>query len=105
MRQNPCRYCSSSVDIKGKHFASFSEKCWECDYKKQHMEYLKKNRKFEEGEPITSLEELMKQEWVMWYHNTKHIEVIKHTQLLTVLRWLEDGAFHKAIRKESEDIK
>lgn len=102
MRQNPCRYCSSSVDIKGKHFASFSEKCWECDYKKQHMEYLKKNRKFEEGEPITSLEELLKQEWVMWYHNTKHIEVIKHTQLLTVLRWLEGGAFHKAIRKESE---
>ena len=98
MRQNPCRYCSSSVDIKGKHFASFSEKCWECDY----MEYLKKNRKFEEGEPITSLEELLKQEWVMLYHSTKHIEVIKHTQLSTVLKWLENGAFHKAIRKESE---
>lgn len=105
MRQNPCRYCSSSVDIKGKHFASFSEKCWECDYKKKHMEYLKKNRKFEEGEPITSLEELLKQEWVMWYHNTKHIEVIKHTQLSTVLKWLKNGAFHKAIRKESEDRK
>mgnify|MGYP003255080412 FL=1 len=66
------------------------------------MEYLKKNRKFEEGEPITSLEELLKQEWVMWYHNTKHIEVIKHTQLSTVLEWLDNGAFHKAIRKESE---
>jgi hypothetical protein len=102
MRQNPCRYCSSSVDIKGKHSASFSEKCCECDYRKQHMEYLKKHRKFDEGEPITSLDELLKQEWVMWYHITKHIEVIKHNQLSTVLKWLENGAIHKAIRKESE---
>ena len=38
----------------------------------------------------------------MRYHSTKHIEVIKHTQLSTVLKWLENGAFHKAIRKESE---
>ena len=66
------------------------------------MEYLKNNRKFEEGEPITSLEELLKQEWVMWYHSAKHIEVIKHNQLSTVLKWLDNGAFHKAIRKGSE---
>lgn len=102
MRQNPCRYCSSSVDIKGKHFASFSEKCCECDYRKKHMEYLKKHRKFDEGEPIMSLDELLKQEWVMLYHITKHIEVIKNAQLSTVLKWLENGAIHKAIRKESE---
>ena len=106
MRQNPCRYCSSSVEVNGKHYPSCSsEKCCECSYRKQHMEYLKKNRKFEEGEPITSLEELLKQEWVMWYHSTKHIKVIKHTQLSTVLEWLDNGAFHKAIRKESEDRK
>ena len=66
------------------------------------MEYLKRNRKFEEGEQITSLEELLKQKWVMWYHNTRHIEVIKNAQLSTVLKWLDNGAFHKAIRKESE---
>lgn len=103
MKQNPCRYCSSSVEVNGKHYPSYiSEKCCECDYRKQHLEYLKKNRKFEEGEPITSLEELLKQEWVMLYHNTKHIEVIKHTQLSIVLKRLGNGDFHKAIRKESE---
>ncbi len=103
MKQNPCRYCSLSVKVNGKHYPScFSEKCCECDYRKQHLEYLKKNRKFEEGEPITSLEELLKQEWVMWYHNTKHIEVIKYNQLSTVLKWLDNGAFRKAIRKESK---
>ena len=102
MKQNPCRYCSSSVEVNGKHYPSCFSECCECDYRKQHLEYLKKNRKFEEGEPITSLEELLKQKWVMWYHNTRHIEVIKHAQLSTVLKWLGNGAFHKAIRKESE---
>ena len=38
----------------------------------------------------------------MWYYSTKHIEVIKHNQLSTVLKWLDNGAFRKAIRKESE---
>lgn len=102
MKQNPCRYCSLAVNVNGRHYSCILGKSGECDYGKQHMEYLKKNRKFEEGEPITSLEELLKQEWVMWYHSTKHIEVIKHTQLSTVLKWLDNGAFHKAIRKESE---
>ena len=46
---------------------------------------------------------MAEQEWVMWYRSTKHIEVIKHTQLTNVLNWLERGAFHKAIKKERED--
>ena len=49
---------------------------------------------------ITSMDELLKQEWVMWYHNTKHIEVFRHMQLWIVLKWIGMGAFHKAIRKE-----
>lgn len=104
MRQNPCRYCAlSMLDVRGIYRPSvFEEKCDNCENLNKHLEYLKKNRKFEEGEPITSLEELLKQEWVMWYHSTKHIEVIKNTQLSTVLEWLDNGAFHKAIRKESE---
>ncbi|HBG13295.1 MAG TPA: hypothetical protein DDX68_19420, partial [Clostridium sp.] len=62
-------------------------------------------RLFVEGAPITSLDELLKQEWVMWYHQTRHIEVIKHTQLVTILHWIDRGAFHTAIRRESEDNK
>lgn len=64
---------------------------------------MKAHRKFIEGEPITDLSELLEQEWVMWYGRPKHIEAIKHTQLSTVLKWLEEGIFRKAIRKESED--
>ena len=74
-----------------------------CKARIKHEEYLKAHRKFVEGGPITDLSELLKQEWVMWYHRPKHIEAIKHEQLSTVLGWLEVGAFRKAIRKESED--
>lgn len=41
--------------------------------------------------------------WVMWYHSTKHIEVFKNMQLNIVLKFLKNGAFKKAIRKESEE--
>ena len=103
MKQNPCRYCTLSTEISGKFYSSHLEKCRECKNLKKHREYLKAHRKFIEGEPITDLTELLQQEWVMWYHQTKHIEVIKSMQLRIVLRWLEMGAFRKAIKKESEE--
>ena len=75
----------------------------DCENHIKHNEYLKAHRKFIEGELITDLTELLQQEWVMWYHQTKHIEVFKSMQIRIVLRWLEMGAFRKAIRKESEE--
>lgn len=102
MKQNPCRYCALAWEHNGNRYPSYELPCAECENIKKHKEYLKSKRLFEEGAPITLLDELLKQEWVMWYHQTRHIEVIKHTQISTVLRWLDRGAFHKAIRKESE---
>lgn len=103
MKQNPCRYCALSTEISGKHYSSRLEQCRDCENLKKHKEYLKAHRKFVEGDPITNLTELLQQEWVMWYHQTKHIEVFKSMQIRIVLRWLEMGAFRKAIRKESEE--
>lgn len=103
MKQNPCRYCALSTECKGRHSPSWKKECGECEPYQRHKEYLQSKRKFTEGEQITTIEELLKQEWVMWYHTTKHIEVFKHIQLKAVLNWLEHGAFHKAIRKERED--
>lgn len=99
MKQNPCRYCALSSEYKGKRHHGYSPECVGCENRRQHKEYLKSQRQFVEGEVITSMDELLKQEWVMWYHNTKHIEVFKHMQLWIVLKWIEMGAFHKAIRK------
>ena len=103
MKQNPCRYCALSTEVYGKYYSSHLEQCRDCENLKKHKEYLKTHRKFIEGDPITDLNELLQQEWVMWYHQTKHIEVIKSMPLRGVLRRLEMGAFRKAIRKESEE--
>lgn len=103
MKQNPCRYCALSTEVYGKYYSSHLEQCRDCENLKKHNEYLKAHRKFIEGEPITDLSELLEQEWVMWYHQTKHIEVFESMQIRIVLRWLEMGAFRKAIRKESEE--
>ena len=103
MKQNPCRYCSSAYEHKGKHYPSFSNSCGECTYITEHKKYLQSKRMFEEGEQITTLDELLKQTWVMWYHPTKHIEVIKNNTINTVLKWLEVGAIRKAIRRKGDE--
>lgn len=73
--------------------------CKLCEKQKKYKDYLFAQRKFIAGEQITSLEELLQQKWVMFYNSTRHIEVIKHNQLSTVLKWLENGALRKAIRR------
>lgn len=103
MRQNPCRYCALSVETRYGHRPSYFNNCLDCENRKKHEEYLKSQRKFIEGEPITDLTELLQQEWVMWHHRAKHIEVFKSMQLRGVLWFLEIGAFRKAVRKESEE--
>ena len=103
MKQNPCRYCSSAYEHKGKHYPSFSNSCGECTYITEHKKYLQSKRMFEEGEQITTLDELLNQTLVMWYHSTRHIEVIKNNTINTVLKWLEVGAIRKAIRRSSDE--
>lgn len=101
MKQNPCRYCELSTKYTNNRSGpSHKKECSECERYEKHKQYLQSKRKFEEGETITKIDELLKQEWVMLYHATKHIEVLKHMNIATVLKWLESGAIHKAIRKE-----
>lgn len=66
------------------------------------MEYLQSQHKFTVGEPITSLDELLNQEFVFWGDKTRHIEVIKSLMLRTVLKGINNKWFYKAIKKESE---
>lgn len=103
MRQNPCRYCALAFVYKGKHIRSNTEECLKCENIKKHNEYLQSKRKFEEGDPITSIQELLEQEWVMWFHSTKHIEMFKSMTLRAVLNFINMGAIRKAVRKEKED--
>lgn len=104
MKSNPCIKCDKAFVYKNRHipqsFGDFAKDCAECDKRKAHAQYLESQRKYYAGNPITTLEELLNQKWVMWGKSIRHIEVIKCLQLSTILKLLSCGAFREAIRKE-----
>lgn len=103
MKQNPCRYCILSQEYKGRHGQSYKPECEECENKKKHEEYLKKQRIFIVGERIFSVDELLNEEWLMLGGYPKHREVFKSMPLRVVLVFLNGTGIYKAIRKESEE--
>lgn len=105
MKQNPCRYCALSYEHRGRHYRSYEPQCSECENIKSHMEYLKSQRKYEIGEKINSLDDLLKQKFVYCgkTNSPMHIEAVKSWQLRMVLRSFESGSFYMAIKKESEE--
>lgn len=105
VQRNPCRYCASSYhDKRTKHrIPALKPECNNCEWREEHKQYLQSKRQFIQGEPITDLNTLSEQEWVLWYGYTKHIEVIKSMTLRTVLMFLKKGAFYKAIKREKEN--
>lgn len=58
-------------------------------------------RKFEAGEPITDLQTLLSQEWVIWHGQTKNVEMFRSMTIRTVEQFIKNGAFRKAERKEN----
>ena len=64
-----------------------------------HQEELDKRRMFMQGEPITTLDDLLKETWVICYGRTWHIKALMNLQLKCVLGRLEAGHICKAIRK------
>lgn len=100
MKQNPCRYCRLSFEYKGRYFPQSKYECISCENRFKHEKYLFKKRKYSSGEVITSIEELLKEEFVMWNDSIRHIEVIKSLQTRTLLLFLEKGCFKKAVKNE-----
>lgn len=97
--RNPCRYCAEASEYNGRHQPSNLEGCLRCTYRDEYEKYLESKRQFMVGEPITDIAELLGCEWVLWYGNTKHIEVFRSMPIRTVEMFLRHGAFNKAIRK------
>ena len=54
-------------------------------------------KKYAKGEPITSLDELMKQQWVMWGDRPRHMGFVGSMQMRTVFRLMQFGYFSYAI--------
>lgn len=92
-----------SYEFKGRHDPGIERsECQRCENLKKHREYLKSQRKYEIGEPITDFQELMQQTWIFCGFSDRpmHIEAIKSWQARIVLDVLERGKFYKAVRKE-----
>lgn len=66
----------------------------------EHREELQKRRMFTQGEPITTLDDLLKETWVIWYGRTMHIKAVLNRQTRLVLDDLKNGRIYKAIKKE-----
>lgn len=60
-------------------------------------------KKFSKGKPITSLDELMKQKWVMWGDSPRHIGFVGSMQMRTVDRLMSLGYFSYAIYTSEVD--
>lgn len=63
-------------------------------------------KKFKKGNPIRSLDELMKQKWVMWSDSPRHMGFVGSMQMRTVDRLMQLGYFSYAIdvREVENDI-
>ena len=100
MRENPCRYCINGMTFKGK---AVPGECGTCDNYKKHMEYLISQRKFEPGERIFSLDELVNQRFVFIGNSEKshpkHSGFVQSMQLRTVNDYIQRGMIYKAIYK------
>lgn len=103
MKQNPCRYCALASVYGGHHTISlYNNRCLHCENHAKHQKYLDQHRKYEKGEQIKSLDELLQQECVMWFNHTRHIEFIKNWQFGYILKQLKNGNLYKAIKKEED---
>ena len=104
IRQNPCRYCALGyTDKYGRSYPSFRDECYQCENNKKHKEYLTSQRKFQQGDPITTMDDLLNQKWVIWNGFTKHIEFIKSFQLRFVFDMLNKKTIYKAIGREEQN--
>lgn len=100
---NPCTQCAHAEHYpRGKTGNTQYNLCTKqgCDKLLKYQEYLVSKRKYKQGEPIFSLDDLLLQQFVYIFGGIKHIEVVKHLQLSTILSAIKRGGIHKAIKKD-----
>lgn len=59
-------------------------------------------RKYRKGEKITSLDELVKQEFVYFFDRINHIGWVKSWQINLALRYIERGCLYYAEKMEED---
>lgn len=70
----------------------------------EHFEKLEKKRKYKKGDRVTSIDELLKQEFVYWNNKITHKGWFGSWQLRMTANAIKNGSIYKAIKKESEEL-
>lgn len=71
-----------------------------CNNMVKYNAFLESKRIFSKGNPITSLDEFSKQEWVFIYGKPRHMGFAHSQQFRTILNSIKTGCIFYAIRKE-----
>mgnify|MGYP005894127827 CR=1 FL=1 len=102
MSKNPCTNCNNAFEYYSRHFPNrrTCRECKCCEKRSHYEEYLKSRRKYEVGDPIKNIDELLKQDVVMFCGRTKNIAFIKNFQLQFILNCLSTGRICKAVKKK-----
>ena len=69
----------------------------------KHNKKLEKNRKYEKGELITSIDELLSCEFVYIYEKLWHKKWFLNLQLGLLIHWITHNKIRKAIKKEKKN--
>ena len=104
MNRNPCRYCFYGCERNGRYEPSYRGECYDCKNLKEHKKYLESQRKcYTSEEFITSLDELLKQEYVYVIQGVNkklfHIAFVQNWQLQYVNNLINQKRIVKAILK------
>jgi len=107
--ERKCSICHEPQPIYFKYEKSMkSFICKEClldeDKLAEHFVKLEKKRKYRKGERITSIDEMLEQEFVYWNDKITHNGWFGSWQLRMTKMAIERGIIYKAIKKESEEI-
>ena len=97
---NPCHLCAAAhVSAGGRYTPGRAQVCSYCTERKAFENYLESKRKYQEGAVITTLDELLKEEWIYWHGRARHHTVIRNQSLTFILLQLNRGEYHQAIKK------
>lgn len=102
MSKNPCANCNNAFEYNSRHFPNrlSCRECKCCEKRSHYEDHLKSRRKYEVGDPIKNIDELLKQDVVMFHGLTRNIAFIKNLQLQFILNCLSTGKICKAVKKK-----
>lgn len=96
MKKPDCRFCMVRYGCDPK-------RCAMCDPVRKYQDRLEKRRKFKMGDPITSMDELMKQEFVYLFGGIRHKGFVHSQMARTLANGLQKKAIFYAVLKARED--